>query len=488
MTRISVTRMSILTVLMLTAVPVAAQVPATPEGAARIEAGVRQVFGTMPGVVTVEPQGATYALTVDVGPLLGLIPMPGMVWEAAPYTVTLTDNGDGTWTTREEGPFSLRGSMGDTVDVRYTIGAVSGGGIWDERLKTYTEYRGALTDVKITTRARGADGVVLMDDGQAFRSAVVEIASRPAADGAGVDGEMQLTYTDYAQRITLPEMRPGVPPTVITARALDYRGPIRFEGMRVAEIFDLVAFFVARPDPGLIVADQETMRGLIGAALPLFGRMEFEAVLDDLAVDTPAGTVVADSARVEIGMNGAVADGRLREAIEVSGLALPPGLLPSWAESLVPERARIDFQVSDFDLAAPADALLRNFDLTTPDVISPNLAFGLLGGLLPRGQVRIALLPSRAEGAGYAVEARGEMLAGPIVQPSGSGRVVATGIDAVIAALSAANDPDAGQAAAGLDMARGLGRDEGGAMVWDLEFTPAGRVIVNGRDVTDGPL
>ncbi len=482
------TRFSILTALLLTAAPVAAQVPATPQGAARIEAGVRQVFGTTPGVVTVVPQGETYALTVDVAPLLALLPMPGFVWESAPYTITLTDNGDGTWTTREDGSFSLKGQMGDSVDVSYTIGSISGGGVWDERLKTYTEYRGELSDAKITTRAKGPDGVLLMDDGQTFRSAVVEIAAGPAASGAGIDAAMELAYTDYAQRITIPGGLPGQPGTVITARALDYRGPIRVEGMRSAEIFDLVAFFVARPDPGLIVGDQEVMRSLIGSALPLFGRMEADLVLTDVAVDTPVGTVVVESGLVEIGLNGAVADGRLREAIELRGLVLPTGLVPAWAEALVPRDARIDFEVSEFNLAAPAESLLRNFDLTKPEPIEPGLAFGLLGGLLPTGQVRIELLPSRAEAGAYAIEARGEMFAGPIVQPSGAGRVVATGIDAVIEALGAANDPDAAEAAAGLTVARELGRDEGGTMVWDLEFTPAGRVIVNGRDVTDGPL
>ena len=61
---------------------------------------------------------------------------------------------------------------------------------------------------------------------------------------------------------------------------------------------------------------------------------------------------------IAVDMNGIVADGRLRETISLTGFRVPAELVPQWAAGLVPENFRIDVNLADFNLAAPAAMII----------------------------------------------------------------------------------------------------------------------------------
>ena len=71
-----------------------------------------------------------------------------------------------------------------------------------------------------------------------------------------------------------------------------------------------------------------------------------------------------DKLDILVDMNGVVADGKLREKFTLTGLKTPPGIVPAWAESLVPQQMTLDFSGTGFDLAAPAAKIIDVMDLS----------------------------------------------------------------------------------------------------------------------------
>lgn len=472
--------------LLASALPAAA-VPATPEGAARIEAAFRKVLGPLPGMVTVTPQGATYSATVDFSPLIKLIPEPSLAVTVTPYAYTLTDNGDGTWGLSEEQDFALSISMPGMFEASYVIESIRAQGVFDENLVALTSYRAETGPVSMTTKATAPDGSILNDDKMAADGMVWESTATAGASG-GVDVDSHMTISNYTQEMAIP-VASGEPPSRVSVTMASYATEARFQGFRSAELVDLIGFFVARTSPDRIIADQDMLRVALNAVMPLFGRIESDLTFDAIAAETPVGPVSADQMALSIGLNGVVKDGKFSEGISVKGLSLPPGLMPAWAEKLLPKDATVGFALSGFNLADPAKVLIDSFDLTKPEPIGPEIQFGLLAALVPNGMVEIAITPSSASSDLYGIEATGLFTAGMMVPPSGRMQVSASGLDAVQATLdTAADDPDAAGLRGAIGIARALattGAD--GRLAWEIEFTADEKVLVNGTDVTGAP-
>ncbi len=124
--------------------------------------------------------------------------------------------------------------------------------------------------------------------------------------------------------------------------------------------------------------------------------MAFKSFSSALPLILVAGAAVASPATpfwpvgiaemgVEIEAHGVVADGLVREAFSVSGLTLSAGVLPDWAVPLLPEKASIDFSVSNFDLAGSASILLDLLDLPAGTAPDPMLQETLLVAIQPDG-------------------------------------------------------------------------------------------------------
>ena len=71
--------------------------------------------------------------------------------------------------------------------------------------------------------------------------------------------------------------------------------------------------------------------------------------------------------------------------------------------------------------------------------------------------------------------------------PTGTAKVTATGLETIQTALAAAPPEMGGQIAPILGIAQGMAKPGAeGELVWDLEMTPAGGMLVNGVDLMGG--
>ncbi len=473
-------RLPTLVLLCLGASPLWAE-PATPEGAARIAAGLQTYLGPLEGVVAVVPEGETYAVTLDATPLVALGKEAGVAGAVSPVHLTLTDEGGGKWGVVQDEPFALTLDIPGVLALDLSTAAMRWDGVYDEALMAFTSSDGSVEETRVSERFSDPGGP---ESEVVYRFERLDMSTTGApAPGGGVDGTMRYTVTGFGETLSVKPGPSGVPPMQFEVTAARYDVDTVAKGLRTEGIYGLVAWLVAHPSEEAARADFAGFKNAVRAALPIWDSLSGTGEIQDIAITTPFGAGGATSASFAIDANGIVADGRLREKVMLKGLDLPEELMPGWVPALLPEEVTVDFAVSGFDLAAPARILLDEIELDLEP--NPEMEARLLSAFLPEGKVTIALGPQGAASAIYTLDLEGAFDAGPGRMPEGSVTVGADGIEAVLDALNAAPEAVKAGAVPGLMMLRGIAKPAGvGRFVWVVEMTPEGKVLVNGLDMS----
>lgn len=454
--------------------------PATPEGAAHLTEVFQSYLGSVPGVVTVAANGDSYTLTLDAAPLIAKIPADAGSASLTPLVMQVTDNGDGTWGVTEDQALSARISVPGAVEASFDVARFTSEGVFDEALKCFSSSKSEMTGIKLSETVT-QNGQPPMDVAMTIETGSTESSAVANAEG-GVDVTSSVTFANFAENFAAPGPD-GVPmPISLTAESYEASGDIA--GLRPEAILQLLAWVVAHPTPDAAEADRAGLKSILSGGLPLFGSILTTGMIGKLAVTTPMGNLGIDELGVEVEANGVVDDGMLREAFTLSGLTLPEGVIPDWAAPLLPQNLSIDLAVSDYNLAAPANLALGLLDLPVGQPVPPELQDQMLAALLPGGSVTITLAPGAVGNDSYRLSFEGDMAAGPAAMPTGKAMVSLTGIDAVVDAINAAPDDVKSQAVPALMLVRGMAKaGENGALIWEIDASTPGSVLVNGNDL-----
>lgn len=473
-------RLAALPLLLISTAAYAAE-PATPEGAAELTTLLQTYLGAKEGVVSVEPGDEVYDVTLDFAPLTA--GLPAGTTTVSPLEFTLADNGDGTWAMTQDQALSLKLSIPGEIEMDIAIASYKGEGVFDEALQTFSssnaEFSGLTMTQKVTDPNMGQQNVSYAIADGSYES------TGAAGENGGVDSTGSFTLNGLSESFDLPPMGEGAPPSTISLTVDSYVGDSAVTGLRPDALYKLLAFFVANPSEEAIKAAQGELKTILTDGLPLFEHVTSNATGSNLKVQTPMGEVAASEVSATIEAGGLVEEGLFREAIGVKGLALPAGLVPDWAVDLVPKDVALDFAASRFDLAAPAKIFLAAMDLTKPEPVDEATGQQMLAALLPEGVVDITIAPSAVTAPIYTLSLEGTATAGPAAMPTGKATLTATGITAVEQALAKAPPEVGGQANPMIAMVKGLSKPGAdGALVWELEMTADGKMLVNGTDLS----
>lgn len=455
---------------------------ATPEGAAALTATLQTYLGATPGVVSVAPEGDAYGVKIDFTPLLAKLPPEAGTATVTPLTFQLTDNGDDTWAYAQDQSFAFTLQSPGKADISANFANLKSTGTFDETLQTFSTSSSTLTDMQvkelITDPAGAATDVQYSVASTQYDSTAVAGAS------GGVDNTMTYSATGFAETFTVPGGE-GMPPTVISLKADEYTGNGVVQGLRPDAVYKLVAFFVANPEAAAIAAKQGDLKTIVTEGLPLFAHLTANATMNGVSVETPIGPVAIASAKVDVEANGIVEQGLVREAFAISGLALPPGIVPEWAATLVPSDVTLDLALSRFSLDAPVRLFLQAADLTKEPPVTPEVEQQLRAALLPEGVIDVTIAPGTTTAPDYVLGYTGSFAFGPeTTVPVGKATLSLTGMDKVTATVQAAPPEINQQFAPFLAMATGLAKPgDNGALVWELESTATGGMLVNGTDL-----
>ncbi|MGB3147418.1 MAG: DUF2125 domain-containing protein [Paracoccaceae bacterium] len=454
--------------------------PATQQGADDLTAVFQSYLGTTAGVVTVQPTGESYAVKLDLGALASKIPAEaGASFVLSPLDLQLVDNGDGTWGVSYDQAVSLNLSIPNAMDISMSIGNAKGQGTFDTALKAFATSSADTTDFAVV------ENIVDPAMGTANVSYHIDQAhweSSATAGNAGANVTMNALMTGLTESFTV--LSPDLPMDISLA-AETYALDANITDYRTDKVLELVAFFVANPSQEAVVGQQAAFKEILSAGLPLFEHMTMNGQLANVTAATPMGPASAAALGVEFEANGIVSDGMVREAFNVSGLTLPEGLVPEWAKDLVPHGLTIDFKLSRFDLATPVKLALEVLDLAANPPIPDEKGPELLALLLPEGVADITIAPGATDAPAYQLTYEGVLTTGPETMPTGKASISLTGMEAIQAALQSAPPEIAGQAMMGVGLISGMGRPgANGELIWDLEATSDGKVLINGVDMS----
>ena len=460
----------------------AAFAEATPQGAADLTAVFQTYLGKTPGVVSVTADGDAYAITLDAGPLIALIPaQANSTITATPIQMRATDNGDGTWAVTQDQSLGFTASVAGALDMQVSFGSVVCNGTYSAALKAFAQNDCTMKDTVIDQTVTDPQGGTQVTK-QTVKELTLSSTSVAGANG-GVDGTLSYGGIGIAQSMQLPT-GPGAPPLLIEITADSYQTTATSKGFRMDSILAAVAWAVANPSPDLMEAKKGELKAILQGGLPLFELIDGTGTMSNVNVVTPVGPVGIASLGFDVTVAGAVADGKLREAIRIQGITPPPGILPPFAEPLLPQRFSIDFGVQGFDASAPAALLLGLFDLAPGAAPGPEFEGQLLQALMPDGTVDIVLAPGEVANDLYALTYQGAMTAGPVAPPVGKATVTMTGLDAVMATLDSAPQEMKDQILPILGLAQGLAKPgTDGALTWEIDASTPGSLLVNGMDL-----
>ena len=460
--------------------------PATPEGAAALIAMFQTYLGATDGVVAVVAQDEAYDVALDFAPLIAQMPDQDAEATISPIEFSLADNGDGTWEMTQDQDFAIILKVPGEMDMTMTMAKWAGTGTFDTALQAFVTSTSEVTDLSlnqtITDPAGGESVVAYTIDAISFTSAAV------AGALGGVDSKSNYVVTGLAEDFNMPGMGEGGAPMEIKLTAEGYTADAAVVGLRPDALYKLLAFFVANPSEAALTANEADLKTIIGDGLPLFESILSTGSVTAISVESPVGEFGLASMGIVVEANGVVADGKFREGITMSGLTMPEGLVPAWAVPLVPESLALDFTLSRFDVAAPVALFLETLGAASASADTAERDAKMLAAFLPEGVVDITISPGSIVGADYKLTYQAMMTAGMDgAPPTGTASVTATGLDTIQAALAAAPPEMGGQIAPVLGMAQGMAKPGAdGALVWDLEMTPAGGMLVNGVDLMGG--
>jgi len=472
--------LSLAALLLLSCAP-GALAAATPEGAAAIKTSLQTYFGATSGVVEVAPDGDAYRLTLDFAPLAAAA--KDVKITTTPIIVKLTEQGGGKWQVDEDQPLSFVLDAGEKGTVRYEFGQMKMSGVFDEALGTFASQDATLSNMHMVQNFKDE-----MGNSNAVDYTIDTITSTLAsvAAGSGADITVKQTYSGLKETVTIPpDPKLGTPAVTLTVASPQGAFDMTAKGAMTRPLNQLLAWFVAHPSKELMTTDQEGLRTAVRAALPLWNRMDMTGSLDKLTVSSPVGVFSADTMPMEIGMTGFVADASFREKFAVTGLKMPPGLVPLWAAGTEPKEASFGIAVSDIDLDRPARMFVDNMDLSKDKPVSDDISNQMLAALMPKGHATLTLEPSAIVSELYRLGYESTITMAP-GKVQGNALITLKGLDEIMKLLSAAPPESGAQGAVGgLMMAKGMAKTEAdGSLSWKIESSPDGGVLVNGVDMS----
>ncbi len=455
---------------------------ASQDEANQIKASFEKYLTAEPGVVTVAVVGDAYDVTLDFNPFVAKIKQPNFAGSMAKLTYRISPQGAGKWQVDQNQPLEFSLKAGPAFDLSYKVASAKLSGIWDEAFSgfatttmDYSNFDSVQTindptnkTKQVTkTKAAGFKGdqtsTLNAKGGVDFKGTYSSGAANSDSTFDTASGPFQLAYTTDAS-------------------TSEYSGT----NLRQREILSLIAWFVARPSPEAIKKDQNELRTLVKSALPLFDNIAASVKAGKVDVSTTYGKGSLSGVDLVVNMNGLTKDGKIREAFNLKGITLPDGILPPWSKPVLPTDVSLDFAVSGFNAADPIGMIVDNMDLNAEPPLKSGLEMQLLAMALPKGTFQVALNPGSIKSSSYEISYDGTLnvsLGGP---PSGKGTLKMKGFDQTLQSLqqAAATDPSINQVIGPMMAAKGFSKQEGDLLVWNLESTPQGGVLVNGIDVT----
>jgi len=481
-------RAAILSSLVVSAPVASHAADVTPEQARTLEEQLRAWFASMAGPnlpiaaspIQVTPEGDHFHLMMPLAASKAQVKgWPTVTANAKPAT-------DGRWTIegmRVQTPATF------TVDTRmpakpgekasppvpttYTLtyATQEGGGTWDPTFATPSNFSTNSTGFRMVGEGGGRQQVTTID------SMVSATLLRPAADNR-VDFSLDASGTGYAMQV-----KSGTGPAAGSTMAVavqQVKVQLSLPGVsreRSAQV--IPALVRLAPAPGATAdikapPNPEGVRMLMQALQGFASGATINEVLDGFIIEGQGFGFATKQLRLGL---DAKADGAFMNGamdVGLDGLALPGMGLDTFADVL-PSRVVLRPVVSHVptkELLALLQAAGENPNSKPPPAE--------VAALFSQGGLKAGLESFALDMGGASFTGKADIDLPSPNAASGTAQVMATNMDALLAKVQA--NPALAQAIPVIVFAKGIGRAEGGKLVWDMQFDSS-KLLVNGVDL-----
>jgi hypothetical protein len=460
---------------------------ATPEGAKAIEAAYALYLPQAvieKGVLSVAPDGADYVVSWNFEKALADGGNLSQVLKVAPFVYRVTPMAGGGWIAKSSSLPKVTIQPADANDRQGGFVAFDGFALetrYDPEAKDFVNGKLGLGSVKIDLKSRSGDALqhVLATQNRIGGDLTVTAGEAPDSldlrTNETIDATKQQTTVvgDDNHETPLSQMRQGA-----TA------GNGQLTGLRGKAMAELWRYAIAQIDSEA-PADPQALKPKLEALLPLWKRVSGRAGIDDVAFAFPGGGVAIKSFGEEVDMTGLADKSSVDLFLAAKGVSLDLDAAPDWLKAVWPASLQFDLKagVDGLDRAArlalddPEFVKTGNLSEPTQDTIRDLLLGGHPHVALTKTQLSSPLVEATFEG-------EAEFAAGA---PKAHGKATADDLDKLLALLAkiAESDPNARNALLGVTFVKGLARQEGGKLVWDLEYVGPKSVRVNGQLLGD---
>lgn len=454
-----------------------------------MQATFQSYIGSEPGVVTVTADGEGYDITLDAMPYVKKITQDGFTAKVDAYHFKAVPQGNSLWTVTSSAPYSASASAPGIFSFVMESPKVEWSGTYNDALFTFMERNYSISKLSISQNQTDPSTKIATTAATVIDSITGKGTSTDVGNGL-VDSGGTLEFSGLVSSTNMkmpPEMvQAGVANINYTANMSKGVYTTNVKGLASKPLMEVAAFFVSHPTKELVIKDQAILKEKLLAALPILASIQSDGTFENLNVDTGYGKFAMTGGGSNIGMSGAVKDGHFAEGFELNGLKLPEGLpLPPWSKGLIPTKFKLGFDVSGFDMEAPARKFITEMDVSKAQPVPPGSEAAYLAAFAPTNGVKLTIPGGEITADLFSLTYEGTSDISFAGLPKIDAKFRMTGMDKVIAQLQqAATDQTAQQGMAMLFAAKGIGKADGDTITWDVTMSPEGKLLVNGTDLS----
>ncbi len=383
-------RRAVVGVTALCALPAAAMagdVAPSAEDAQKLSEVLARYVGKDAMSVTVE--GDHYAASLDLAKLLAPLGPQGLGVDAAPAKVDLVEQSDGAWRVTRDGyapmTFNLKEGAASVHVDGYKFE-----GLFDPALYGFRNAETKMDKVDLQVHAPELDETVVFGSAQATLTGL-------AAAGGGYSGTVKEDVGQITVLVTPKKTDAPQAPAPVSIKLGGLAYEVSLDNMRLHELLDLWAFFVAHPSRAALATDEEALKTKLRALLPLATTRSNETFsAQNIEVDTVKGAVKLGDVKARFGTDKFPSTGDTEIHFAAGGITPPPGVVPAPLTGLVPSAIDVNVRYGGYDYAAAAEEAINDLHLAGEGpVISDADREKIPAKMMSGGPIHLTILPSR---------------------------------------------------------------------------------------------
>ena len=453
----------------------AADKPATPEGADALKALIAKFFpaaqaGATP-LVTVTAEGSHYLISADLGVLNGLLAETGVSYDPAVIAYQAVEQDDGNW----------RIAMGSLPKIAFH----SKDATVSVELSNFRSA--ALISPAIAWLLSGSGsadkGTIEIQRPKLDQSIDFGPAQETVATNVAGDGSVSTQVKEEIAELGLKAegSRENDSPINFSGRAEKAVINLGVDGFKSRKAFDLWSLIAANPARADLAAHEAELKGLLKELAAPGLKVDEGIEAQKTVVTASVGAIALKDVKYRLGAANAGPQSTINFSVSADGLSLPVGLLPPNANALTPSKIDIAATLKGIDIAAAANEWISDLSLQGEGpLLSDDNAEKVEAAFLSSGPVQIEFAPSHVVAPAVDADFTGSIRLDR-AKPTGALTIHARDFDKTMEAVKDLGPDIAGKAMPGLALAKGLAKSEGdGSLSWLVELDAERSIKVNG--------